>query len=65
MPVERASYQKNLGIYLDKTFQYILKLCYVKVNKGISIIIKQKHALPRKSSSNNYNYLQTVSEKPY
>ena len=26
MPVERASYQKNLGIYLDKTLNFIIHI---------------------------------------
>ena len=51
MPVERASHHKKLGIYLDKklNFKMHIETVSCKVNKGISIIKKLSHALPRKS----------------
>ena len=51
MSVGRASHQKHLGIYLDKKLNFKLHIETVlcKVNKGISIIKKLGHTLPRKS----------------
>ena len=48
--VERASHQKHLGIYLDEKLNFKMHIDTVscKVNKGISIIKKLKHTLPRK-----------------
>ena len=49
MPVDRASHQIHLGIYLGKklNFKMHIEATLYKVNKGISIIIK-KFTLPRK-----------------
>ena len=49
--VERASHQKHLGIYFDEklNFKMHIETVLCKVNKGISIIKKQRHTLPRKS----------------
>ena len=51
MSVERASHQEHLGIYLDEKLNYKLHIETVlrKVNKGICIIRKLRHTLPRKS----------------
>ena len=51
MSVERASHQKHLGINLHKklNFKIHVETVSCKVNKGISIIKKLRHALPRRS----------------
>ena len=43
--------KKHLGIYLDKklNFKMHIETVLFKVNKGISIIKKLRHSLPRKS----------------
>ena len=49
--VERTSYQKHLGILLDEKLnlkQYI-DSAIPKISKGISVIKKLRHSLPRKS----------------
>ena len=60
IPVERASHQEHFGIYLDEKLNLKIRnetaLC--KVNKGIPIIRKLRHALPTKS-------LLTICETPY
>ena len=50
IPVERASHQKHLRICLDEKFNFKIHIETVscKVNKGISIIKKLRHVLPRK-----------------
>ena len=49
--VERASYQKQLGILLDEKldFKQHVDSGIMKVHKGISIIKKPRHSLSRKS----------------
>ena len=49
--VERASYQKQLGIILDEklNFKQHVDNAISKINKGISVIKKLRHSLPRKS----------------
>ena len=56
IPAERASYQKHLGIYLDEKLNLKMHIETVlcKVDKGISIIKKLRHMLPRKSSLSTY-----------
>ena len=60
IPVERASHQEHLGIYLDEKLNLKIRIETVlcKVNKGISIIKKLRHTLPTKS-------LLTIFETPY
>ena len=50
IPVERASHQEHLGIYLDEKLNLKIRIETVlcKVNKGISIIKKLRHTLPTK-----------------
>ena len=49
--VERVSYQKHLGILRDEklNFKQHIDRAISKVNKGISVIKKLRHNLPRKS----------------
>ena len=49
--VERASYQRHLGIILDEklNFKQHVDNVILKVDKGISVIKKLRHSLPRKS----------------
>ena len=49
--VERAPYQKYLGLRLDKKLNFTQHIANVisKVNKGISIIKKLRYSLPQKS----------------
>ena len=49
--VEKASYQKHLGLFLDEklTFKHHIDDTNCKVNKGIAVIKKLRHVLPRKS----------------
>ena len=49
--VERVSYQKHLGILLDEklNFKQHIDSAISKANKGISVIKKLRHNLPRKS----------------
>ena len=49
--VERASYQKHLGIILDEklNFKRHIDNAILKFDKGISVIKKLRHGLPRKS----------------
>ena len=49
--VERASYQKHLGILIDEKLNLKQRIDSVipKINKGISVIKKHRHSLPRKS----------------
>ena len=51
IPVERASYQKHLGIILDEklNFKQHVDNAILKINKGISVIKKLRYSLPRKS----------------
>ena len=53
MPVEIVSHQKHLGIYLDEklNFEMHIETVLCNANKGISIIEKLRHILPRKSLS--------------
>ena len=54
--VERASYQKHLGIILDQklNFKQHIDNAILKIDKGISVIKKLRHALPRKSLTTIY-----------
>ena len=49
--MERATYQKHLGIILDEklNFKQHVDNAILKLNKGISVIKKLCHSLPRKS----------------
>ena len=49
--VERTTYQKHLGVILDEklNFKEHVDSTISKVNKGISLIKKLSHSLPRKS----------------
>ena len=49
--VERAPYQKHLGLILDEKLNFTQHIVNAisKVNKGISIIKKLRYSLPRKS----------------
>ena len=49
--VERSSHQKHLGLILDKklNFKEHVNSAISKVNKGISVLKKLRHTLPRKS----------------
>ena len=51
IPVERAPSQKHLGITLDEklNFKQHVNNAILKVEKGISLIKKLRHSLPRKS----------------
>ena len=51
IPIERASYQKHLGIILDEklNFKQHIDNAILKINKGISVIKKLRYSLPRKS----------------
>ena len=51
MSVKRASHQKHFGIYLDEKLNFKLykETVLCKGHKGISIIKKLRHTLPRKS----------------
>ena len=51
MSVERASHHKHLGIYLDErlNFKMHTETVLCKIKKGISIIKKLRHTLPRTS----------------
>ena len=48
--VEKAYYQKHLGSFLDEklTFKHHIYNTLCKVNKGIAVIRKLRHALPQK-----------------
>ena len=54
--VERTLHQKHLGIILDEklNFKQGLDSIIPKVNKGISVIKKLRHSLPRKSLATIY-----------
>ena len=49
--VEKASYQKHPGLFLDETltFKHHINNTLCKVNRGIAVIKKLTHTLPRKS----------------
>ena len=49
--VERSSHQKHLGLILDEklNFKEHINSAISKVNKGISVLKKLRHTLPRKS----------------
>ena len=51
MQVERTSYNKHLGILLDEKLNFKKHIDSVlpKISKGISVIRKLRHSLPRKS----------------
>ena len=57
--VERVSHQKHLGIILDKklNFKEHIDSTIFKVNRGIAIIKKLRHILPRKSLITIYKAL--------
>ena len=56
LQVERAPYQKHLGLILDEkiNFKQHIVGAISKVNKGISVIKKLRYSLPRKSSITIY-----------
>ena len=72
--VERVSYQKHLGSLLDEklNFKQHIDSAISKVNKGISIIKKLRHDLPRKSLVTIYkdllrsliDYGDTIYDQP-
>ena len=49
--VVKASYQKHLALFLDEklTFKYHINNTLCKINRGIAVIKKLRHTLPRKS----------------
>ena len=49
--VEKASYQKHLGLFLDEklTFKHHIDNTLCKVSKGIAVIKRLRHVLPGKS----------------
>ena len=49
--VERASYQKHLGVLLDEKLnvKQHIDTATLKINKSISVIKNPRHSLPRKS----------------
>ena len=49
--VEKAPYQKHLGIFLDEklNFKQHVNIAILKMIKGISVIKKLRHSLPRQS----------------
>ena len=49
--VERVSYQKHLGIIVDKKFNFKehIDSPILKVNRGIAVLKKLRYSLPRKS----------------
>ena len=51
IPVARTPYQKHLGLYLDEklNFNHHVNVKISKANKGIEIIKRLSHILPRKS----------------
>ena len=53
--VERASHHKHLGVLLDEklNFKQHIDTTILKINKGISVIKKFRHSLPRKSLNDN------------
>ena len=55
--VEKASHHKHLGILLDEklNFKQHIDSTILKINKGISVIEKHRHSLPRKSLMTIYN----------
>ena len=73
--VERSSYQKHLGIILNEklNFKQHIDSALSKVNKGISVIKKLCHILPRKSFVTIYkaflrpllNYGDIICDQPH
>ena len=57
--VERASYQRHIGIILDEklNFKQHVDNAILKVDKGMSVIKKLRHSLPRKSLITIYKAL--------
>ena len=51
IPVERTTFQKHLGLIFDEklNFKQHVDSAISKVNKGISVIRKLRHTLPRNS----------------
>ena len=49
--VMRCSYQKHLGVYLDKklSFHQHIKETFTQASKGIGVIKKLNNVLPRKA----------------
>ena len=58
-PVARTPYQKHLGLYLDEklNFNHHINVKISKANKGIEIIKRLSHILPRKFL---FKYLQII-----
>ena len=48
--IERASHHKHLGVLLDEKFNFKqhIDTTILKLNKGMSVIKKFRHSLPRK-----------------
>ena len=57
--VERAFNHKHLGTLLDQklNFKQHIDSAFLKINKGISVIKKLRHRLPRKSLMTIYKSL--------
>ena len=51
VPVARTSWQKHLGLHLDEklNFSQHINIKISKANKGIEIVKRRSHILPRKS----------------
>ena len=72
--VDRASYQNHIGIILDEklNFKQHIGNAFSKINKGISVIKKLRHSLPRKSLITIYeaffrpliDYRDIIDEQP-
>ena len=59
IPVAHTHYQKHLGLYLDEklNFNHHINVKISKANKGIEIIKRLSHILPRKFL---FKYLQII-----
>ena len=72
--VERASYQKQIGILLNEklNFRQHIDTTILKVNKAISVIKKLRHSLPQKLLATIYkdflkpqmDYRDIIYDKP-
>ena len=53
--VEMASHHQHLGVLVDEklNFKQHIDTTILKINKGISVIKKFRHSLPRKSLNDN------------
>ena len=74
IPVARTPYQKHLGLYLDEklNFNHHINVKISKANKGIGIIKRLSHILPRKSLITIYksftrphlDYCDVINDQP-